>query len=163
MKNLTNNILILFFILYFVGLKPSVIMEKLDISNINILGFFDTTVIELSKPSDIAIERSKDVAKAFSRNYDRDRQNKMIIALDEFSKDVAEYMQTSQEMSSTELLDVFKKAFEEAFGKAENNVPEFSEYIRDNIFKKQKYVTQEEYKDFKDFIDGLAWNILELQ
>ena len=158
MKKTFLNIVIVLVIIFSSGIIPSSFMKDIWSYVPNILTVSE--VVEITAPKEEYLTATKDIAKEILENVDTKKAVEIAVFSDEFATKIESYK--DQKVESSYLISMFKSSYKKAFGEAGNfsKSDSVSNYIKSNIFSKEKFVTNEEIDALKEFFRGLAWNLV---
>lgn len=145
---------------YSLGVLPKDFSSYIpDISYITNL-FVTSEVVEINQPSQESIEVTKDIAKEILEKADKKTVVNIAVFNDEFARKLDEYKDKNTE--SKYVIGLYTSSYKKAFGETLNlsSTDSVSEYIKNNIVSKEKFVTNEELDALKEFFRGLAWNLI---
>lgn len=148
------NIVIVSIIVLYSGILPNNILSYIpDV-------FTTVEVIEINKPKEEYISITKNMAKEILEKANDKTVTNIAVFNDEFATKLDSYKDTSVE--SKYLISMYTSSYKKAFGAFENLSSDNSvtDYIKENIISKEKFVTNEELDALKEFFRGLAWNLI---
>lgn len=148
------NIFVVLIIIFYSGVLPKDILSYIP----NVLTVSE--VVEISQPKEEYLTATKEIAKEILGKADTKKAIEIAVFSDEFANKIESYK--DQNVESSYLVSMFNSSYKKAFGEAGNfsESNSVSNYIKSNIFSKEKFVTNDEIDALKEFFRGLAWNLV---